>query len=1061
MKIFALLIGINDYSPSSSPSIRALNGCVNDVNDFKKFLTENYQDLIPDSKQIHVLTNADASRANVIKGFREHLAQAGPEDIALAYYSGHGSTGITAAEFQAETIDGEEQTWVLYDSREPGKYDLADKEIALLLEEVSAKKPQIVVIPDSCHSGSVTREIEQFLQMQARFEKGSTATRTLDTYLDGAYLRRSDLRIPATDHLLLAACDRTERAWEFKGHGQFTQSLISVLSKSGGQVTYSDLFVQVRAFIKNALKNQTPQMEVLGIFDLSRGFLGRNVEGIQLGRYRVYQKTNKKWTIDLGAGMGLEEKVGEPVEVMIYDSVAEGQFIGEASLDVMNVTESTLNIGALPLDASKVYWGEPEFLRLSPFFVYGDNTVRQAMNDTLSTASESGILLTDTIQAALFELKVENGNVAIYKTANGERVQTIAGTDKFSTAHMLKVLETLARWQRLLQLQNTRSAIQQDQIKFEVEISEGRRNKAFDDLSITLDHDGTNIPFKVKFTNNASQKLYVSLLYLSPDYGVIVLFMDAQPVPPGGSAVLTSDVFTLDSDEEIDTLKLIVSTEAMDSSLFVQEPLQIGAVVTPSAGRGLLQAKGIGTTKSDWLTKAMTIRLVKKAEKEVGSEQLIIGNGVIIEPHASFRGKLGWAPLVSGTRGVDKPGINEAYTTNPWFQIMDFEEGAKGESRSVAEVVDVRNTPDLKDQPLIINIKPENDEEIVLPFFFDGEDFVPMGVISINDPGLIQVQIHTIPEETSEKTRSLGGAFRMVFLKFAAKLGVKADPNQLRWVDYNDDATRKDERLASKVKDSKNVLLLVHGIIGDTEDMAKTFQMALNGGYDLVLTYDYENLNTPIEQIARILKDKLTGLGFHENDDKKLVFVAHSMGGLVSRYLIEDLGGSKFIDKLIMAGTPNGGSRFGKIPGYVSWTSVALALGTKFFPPQVGAVTGFLSSVLKVGNKQVLYTLEQMDSGSEFIKKLNHKSAAPIPYFIVGGDLETYLIANEGLPFMEKVVGQIGTWVYRDTVNDIAVSLDSIFDVHAASVPQKISCHHLNYFVNDDSVRALAKLLQV
>ncbi|MCF0069319.1 caspase family protein [Dyadobacter sp. CY261] len=1059
MKIFALLIGINEYSPSSSPSIRALNGCVNDVADFGKFLTENYGDLIPDSKQVLVLTNADASRANVVKGFREHLAQAGPDDIAVVYYSGHGSTGITAAEFQAETIDGEEQTWVLYDSREPGKYDLADKEIALLLEEVSAKNPKIVVIADSCHSGSVTREVEQFLQMQARFEKGTTETRNLGSYLDGAYLRRGNLKVPSSDHLLLAACDRIERAWESNGHGQFTQSLISVLSKSGGQVTYADLFVQVRAFIKEALKNQTPQMEALGIFDLRQGFLGRNVESGRLGRYRVYQKANNKWTIDLGAGMGIEEKVGEPIEVKIYDSVVEGQLVGEASLDAVNVTESTLHTGALPLDAGKTYWGEPEFLRLSPFFVYGDDAVKQVMNDTVTAASESGVLLTDIPQAALFELKIENGNVAIYKTANRERVQTVAGTDKFSTAQVLNVLQTLARWQRLMDLHNKQSGIRPDQIKFEVEVSEGAQTNAFEGPLITLDHDGTNIPFKVNFTNNATQKLYVSLLYLSPDYGVIVIFRDAQPVPQGGSVVLTNDVFTLNSEEEIDTLKLIVSTEAIDSSLFVQQPLQIGAVVTPSAGRGLLQAKGVGATKSDWLTKAVTIRLVKKAEKEVGAQPLVIGGGVTIEPHPSFRGKLGWTPLVSGTRGVDRPGINEAYATNPWFQIVDFEEGAKGESRSVAEVVDIRNTSDLKDEPLVINIKPENDEEIVLPFFFDGEDFVPMGIISINDPGLLQVQIHSIPEEISEKTRSLGGAFRMVFLKFAAKLGVKTDPNQLRWVDYDDEATRKDEGLASRVQQAKNVLLLVHGIIGDTEDMAKTFKIAFDSGYDLVLTYDYENLNTPIEEIAGILKDKLTNLGFGENDDKKLVLVAHSMGGLVSRYLIEDLGGSQFIDKLIMAGTPNGGSKFGKIPGYVSWTSVALALGTKFFPPQVGAVTGFLSSVLKMGNKQVLYTLEQMDSGSEFIKKLNQKNVAPIPYFIVGGDLEAYLTANGGLPLMEKVVGQIGTWVYRDTINDIAVSIESIFDAHTADKPQKISCHHLNYFVNDDAVSALAKLL--
>ncbi|MDR6806739.1 triacylglycerol esterase/lipase EstA (alpha/beta hydrolase family) [Dyadobacter sp. BE34] len=1059
MKIFALLIGINEYSTTSNPPIRSLNGCVNDVSDFGKFLKENYSDLIPDERQILALTDANASRAKVIAGFREHLAQAGPQDLAVIYYSGHGSTGITAPEFQAATSDSQEQTWVLHDSREPGKYDLADKEIALLLEEVGARSPRIVVIADSCHSGSVTRELEQFLQMQPRFEKGTSDVRPLETYLDGAYVQRGNVNIPSSDHLLLAACDRVERAWENNGHGQFTQSLISVLGKSGGQITYADLFVQVRAFIRNALKNQTPQMEPIGVFNVSQGFLGRNVAGGRLTRYRVYMKAGK-WTIDLGAGMGIEQRIGEPVSIQIYDSVAEGRPVGKAVLDVMNVTESTLQTGALSLDANSVYWGEPESLRLQPFFVYGNGAVAQVMQETLAGAAESGVVLTDVPAAALFELRIENGNTAVYHTGSDAAIQIVLGTDKYAATHVLNILQSLARWQRLLDLRNAQSAILPGQITFNVEVEQGGATGVFSDTLITLDHDGEDIPFKVNFRNGTARTVYVSLLYLSPDYGVTIIFNDSQPVPPNTSIVLTSDVFTLNSEEEIDTLKLIVSTEAIDSSLFVQEPLQIGATVAPSGSRGLGQSKGIGGGKSDWITKAVSIRLVKKAERQLGAQEVTIGKGITVRPHDSFRGKLGWAPLVSRTRSVDKPVISEAYAAgNPWFEIVNFDESTRGEDRSIAEVVELSNAAALKEKPLIIDIRPEREDELVLPFFFDGEDFLPMGTLAITAPGVMQVSVDTIPEEAVEKTRSLGGAFRMVFLKFAGKLGIQTDPNRLRWVDYANNAVRESEGLEGKVNQAKSVLLLVHGIIGDTEDMAKTFRMAIDGGYDLVITYDYENLNTPIEEIAAILKGKLNALGFNENDGKELVLVAHSMGGLVSRYMIEELGGDKFVDKLIMAGTPNGGSKFGEIPGYVSWASVALALGTKLFPPQVGAVTGFLSSVLKVGNKQVLHTLAQMDSGSDFIRKLTQKNAAPIPYFIVGGDLDAYLRASNGLPLMEKVVTQIGSWVYKNTVNDIAVSTDSIFQAKTATVPQKVSCHHLNYFVIDESVNALAKLL--
>jgi pimeloyl-ACP methyl ester carboxylesterase len=284
------------------------------------------------------------------------------------------------------------------------------------------------------------------------------------------------------------------------------------------------------------------------------------------------------------------------------------------------------------------------------------------------------------------------------------------------------------------------------------------------------------------------------------------------------------------------------------------------------------------------------------------------------------------------------------------------------------------------------------------------------------------------------------------------------ETQMLRWVDYEDDAKRKSEKLEEKIAEAHKVLLLVHGIIGDTEEMAKTFRMARDKDYDLVLTYDYENLNTPIEENALILKNKLQAAGFGENDGKELVLVVHSMGGLVSRYLIERLGGDAFVDKLIMAGTPNGGSKFGDVPGYINWASVLLGLGTKIFPPQIGAVTGILSSILKGSHTVLFKALSQMSSNDPFIIDLNAGKPPLTPYVVFGGDLDAYLKANEQTPVMEKIVAQVGEWVYKDVKNDIAVSVENIFKV-GTTAKQELPCHHLNYFTVSDSVKALETAL--
>ncbi len=84
MRIYALLVGINDYGPA----VGKLRGAVNDVNHYRDFLTGHF-----DASQLHVetLTDADATRENIISGFRNFLCRATGDDVALFQYAGHGA----------------------------------------------------------------------------------------------------------------------------------------------------------------------------------------------------------------------------------------------------------------------------------------------------------------------------------------------------------------------------------------------------------------------------------------------------------------------------------------------------------------------------------------------------------------------------------------------------------------------------------------------------------------------------------------------------------------------------------------------------------------------------------------------------------------------------------------------------------------------------------------------------------------------------------------------------------------------------------------------------------
>lgn len=91
--IYALLVGINDYSPN----VGKLSGCLNDVNHFHDYLKENF-----DQNRLHVevLKDSDATRPNIIKQFRTHLGKANADDVVVFQYCGHGARWKSAKPFE-------------------------------------------------------------------------------------------------------------------------------------------------------------------------------------------------------------------------------------------------------------------------------------------------------------------------------------------------------------------------------------------------------------------------------------------------------------------------------------------------------------------------------------------------------------------------------------------------------------------------------------------------------------------------------------------------------------------------------------------------------------------------------------------------------------------------------------------------------------------------------------------------------------------------------------------------------------------------------------------------
>jgi hypothetical protein len=147
---YALLVGIADY-PGDEDDLR---GPDDDARNMQALLVERFGF---DLANIVTLQNEDATRANIAQGIAQHLGQAGPNGLAVLYYSGHGAqvgdnVGITGALDTEPT--GQDQALVVYGPPDISSAIL-DEELGYLIESLDAGRTLVVL--DACFSGSATR----------------------------------------------------------------------------------------------------------------------------------------------------------------------------------------------------------------------------------------------------------------------------------------------------------------------------------------------------------------------------------------------------------------------------------------------------------------------------------------------------------------------------------------------------------------------------------------------------------------------------------------------------------------------------------------------------------------------------------------------------------------------------------------------------------------------------------------------------------------------------------------------------------------------------------------
>lgn len=558
-KVYALFVGINKYV-----AVSPLNGCVEDISAIEKLFTTR---IAPESLDLRVLRDAEATRSAIIDGFRTHLRRAQATDVALFYFCGHGSEEVCPREWERLEPSGMNQTIVPVDARTGDVFDIADKELSALIHEVASDGAHVVMIADSCHSGGNTRGVDDETGPAAGVARMTPAAemreRTIEDYIDLARELYDPERIllhgpPQPRHVAIAACQGDELAKEFPlrppRRGAFSVSFEEAVRALGPSATYVDLVNAVRMKVRDRAVEQVPNLFVSGGASGHDVFLGGHAGRADL---TIDVDAAGRWWLSAGAIDGIPSPAqGSVTEVAIYqrgafdDPTVTPTPIATAVVAEVLEDRARLNVNVMtaPLDAARQYIGA-----ITRLGTPGLNLVIEAFPGAEDAAVRVGAHLAGS--SPLFAVVDRAGTAPAVTVVVANDSVDVRGDDGTPLTGLRYALDDaglhalaascihLARWYGLRDLAPAGSRLN-GQVRIELvpvgagekTVPDHRRAHAASNGSVALQYEGEKgARVQCRLRNDSMERLYVVLLDLTDSFACSTLFADW--IPEGGTGM--------------------------------------------------------------------------------------------------------------------------------------------------------------------------------------------------------------------------------------------------------------------------------------------------------------------------------------------------------------------------------------------------------------------------------------------------------------------------------------------------------------------------------------------
>jgi metacaspase-1 len=262
----SLHLGLNAVDPHAYKGWSGpLQGCENDAHAMQA---------IADARGFtsRLLLGADATRPNLLGAMDRAAAELAAGDLLLLTYSGHGAW---LPDRSGDEPDQRDEAWCLHDGL------LIDDEIHDRLCSFAARV-RVLVVSDSCFSGSVTRDDQTTpttapVRRPAALRNGSAAARgrrapaarvraVLRANADEYAARKVAVAAtqavePAAGIILLAACEDHQTAQDGERHGLFTEALLATWNGGAFADGHDAFLAAIRTQVGAA---QTPTLFPVG-----------------------------------------------------------------------------------------------------------------------------------------------------------------------------------------------------------------------------------------------------------------------------------------------------------------------------------------------------------------------------------------------------------------------------------------------------------------------------------------------------------------------------------------------------------------------------------------------------------------------------------------------------------------------------------------------------------------------------------------------------------------------------------------------------------------------------